>query len=162
MTIALYRLSPAAAGSVLSVGRGLDTDPAEACGGVCEGENEEVRAHRGDRGLRGLGQTLQRYLAGERQGFRFHGSGCSDRAGQPHACILDAIQPQPRATSAVGQYLRRRPCGPNPRASVTTPAWERADFGRRAGAASAPSLKLTILNQPGAEFGFRALRVCTS
>ena len=37
MTIALYRLSPAAAGSVLFVGRGLDTDPTEPVVGFVRG-----------------------------------------------------------------------------------------------------------------------------
>jgi len=37
MTIALYRLSPAATGSVLSVGRGLDTDPTELVVGFVRG-----------------------------------------------------------------------------------------------------------------------------
>jgi hypothetical protein len=37
MTIALYRLSPAITGGVLSVGRGLDTDPTEPVVGLVRG-----------------------------------------------------------------------------------------------------------------------------
>lgn len=37
MTIALYRLSPAITGGVLSVGRGLDTDPTEPVVGFVRG-----------------------------------------------------------------------------------------------------------------------------